>query len=363
MAQSLPTRPSVAASDVECSRPIRSVRPTASNQSKDAMHDHPLFPVEDSRVSALHRLSILDSAADPMFDSLTRHLADVWQVPIAAISLIDKDRHWFKARVGVDQAEAPLSISFCARLVAGSDAEMVVCDAREDARFADNPLVAGPQGLRFYAGVPLVDADGNRLGALCVLDRRRRFPSDREMAALHDLGAVVSGSLLLQQAVSQLAELAVTDPLTGLYNRKGLQMLFERHAADRMGILALDLDNLKQLNDRHGHAAGDAALVALARALRASVRASDVIARVGGDEFVVLLKEAEDLEACKATADRIRWHLSRILLADERFALVGVSIGSHFEPQGRKSLVSMMLAADETLYQQKAVARQQALGR
>jgi diguanylate cyclase (GGDEF)-like protein len=177
------------------------------------------------------------------------------------------------------------------------------------------------------------------------------------MAALQDLGTVVSGSLQLQQAVRQLTEIAVTDPLTGLYNRKGFELLFDRHSDSALGLLALDLDNLKMLNDRYGHAAGDAALVALGRALRAAVRASDVVARLGGDEFVVLVKDAGGLDACEGMADRIRWHLARLLSTDERFALVGVSIGTHFEQKGAKSLVAMMLAADKVLYERKANAR------
>lgn len=321
------------------------------------MIDHPVFRTEDARVTALHRLSLLDTGSDPMFDSLTRHLADVWEVPIAAISLVDADRQWFKAKVGLDVAETPRAISFCSHLVAGSAAELVVEDALEDSRFSNNPLTTHGPCLRFYAGVPLLDRDANRLGALCVMDRRSRIPTSRQMAALHDLGTVVSGSLLLQQAVSQLTEIAVTDPLTGLYNRKGFELLFERHADSALGLLALDLDNLKMLNDRHGHAAGDAALVALARALRSSVRASDVVARLGGDEFVVLVKDAGGLDACEGMADRIRWHLARLLSTDERFALVGVSIGTCFEPKGPKSLVAMMMAADRVLYERKAAAR------
>lgn len=321
------------------------------------MIDHPVFRTEDARVTSQHRLSLLDTASDPMFDSLTRHLGQVWDVPIAAISLVDTDRQWFKATVGLEVAETPRAISFCAQLVGCSDAELVVEDALEDKRFATNPLTTSGPCLRFYAGVPLVDADGNRLGALCVMDRRSLIPTSRQMAALHDLGAVVSGSLLLQQAARQLTEIAVTDPLTGLSNRKGFELLFDRHSASALGLLALDLDNLKTLNDRHGHAAGDAALVALARALRASVRASDVVARLGGDEFVVLVKDAGGLEACEGMADRIRWHLARLLSTDERFALVGVSIGTHFEPRGPKSLVAMMMAADRILYERKAAAR------
>lgn len=324
------------------------------------MIDHPEFRTEDARITAVHRLSLLDTGSDPMFDSLTRHLSEVWDVPIAAISLVDTDRQWFKAKVGLDVEETPRAISFCAHLVGSNAAELVVEDALEDARFCNNPLATEGPHLRFYAGVPLVDTDANRLGALCVMDRKRRIPNRRQMAALHDLGAVVSGSLLLQQAVSQLTEIAVTDPLTGLYNRKGFELLFDRHSDSPLGLLALDLDNLKLLNDRHGHAAGDAALVALARALRASVRASDVIARLGGDEFVVLVKDAADLKACEAMAERIRWHLARLLIADERFALVDVSIGTHFEPKGPKSLVSMMLKADQILYERKAIARRHA---
>lgn len=321
------------------------------------MIDHPDLRTEDKRATSLHRLSLLDAAADPMLDSLTRHLAEVWHAPIAAISMVDTDRQWFQAKVGLAPAETPQAVDFCARLTTGSASELVIEDALAETQPGRTALGAADPCLRFFAGVPLLDSDGNRMGALCVMDRRSRIPTTRQLAALHDLGAVVSGSLQLQRTVRQLAEIAVTDPLTGLYNRKGFELLFDRHCDSALGLLALDLDNLKMLNDRHGHAAGDAALVALGRALRASVRASDVVARLGGDEFMVLVKDAGGLDACEGMADRVRWHLARLLSTDERFALVGVSIGTHFEPMGPKSLVAMMLAADKVLYERKANAR------
>jgi GAF domain-containing protein len=115
-------------------------------------------------VTAPHRLALLETMPDPMFDSLTRHLADVWRVPMAAISLLDSDRKWFKSQVCLDASETSRAVSFCAHLMSGTESELVVCDALEDRRFADNMLVTEGPHIRFFAGVPLTDRDGARLG-------------------------------------------------------------------------------------------------------------------------------------------------------------------------------------------------------
>ncbi len=135
---------------------------------------------EAQRIEALRGYGILDTPPDEAFDDLVRLAARLTGTPMAMVSLLDSQRAWFKARVGLDVGEVPRDIAFCAHAVLQPDEPMIVPDATEDARFANHPLVIGPPRARFYAGFPLVTPDGHALGALCVLDREpRRLPCDQ----------------------------------------------------------------------------------------------------------------------------------------------------------------------------------------
>ncbi|WP_136069349.1 PAS domain S-box protein [Modicisalibacter radicis] len=141
---------------------------------------------EAERLAALARYEILDSVAEEEFDAITRLAAQLCDVPIALISLVDAHRQWFKSCVGLDAQETPREHSFCTYAIV-TDELMEVPDAHKDARFADNPLVVGEPHIRFYAGMPLVVAGGHRLGTLCAIDSRPRCLDDGQRRALEDL--------------------------------------------------------------------------------------------------------------------------------------------------------------------------------
>ncbi|WP_282189067.1 PAS domain S-box protein [Azospirillum sp. SYSU D00513] len=145
--------------------------------------------MEHLRLAELRWYGILDTAATPSFDRLTRLASASLEVPIALISLVDGDRQWFKSRVGLQVCETGRDIAFCAHAILG-DEVLVVPDARDDARFSGNPLVTGDPKIRFYAGAPLVSPSGHRLGTLCVIDTRPRHDfCARRKAILADLAA------------------------------------------------------------------------------------------------------------------------------------------------------------------------------
>lgn len=143
----------------------------------------PLPEGEARRLEFLRSTRLVGSAPDPAFDRLVVLVADVFEVPVAAISLVDAERVWVKAAVGGVAPETARSASFCARAVCG-DGLLEVADAAADPRFADNPLVCGAPGIRFYAGVPLRPVDGLALGTLCILDSVPRKLTAREAARL-----------------------------------------------------------------------------------------------------------------------------------------------------------------------------------
>jgi CheY-like chemotaxis protein len=149
---------------------------------------------EAQRVEALRRLDILDSPPEERFDRHTRIAAALFDVPIALISLLDSDRQWYKSHYGLTTDEVGREAAFCAHTILGED-PMIVPDACQDPRFADNPLVTGDPHMRFYAGVPLTLSDGSRVGTLCLVDRRPRDLDDQQRQLLRDLGQIVEREL------------------------------------------------------------------------------------------------------------------------------------------------------------------------
>src|ERR1700733_8507276 len=135
---------------------------------------------EQRRLAALERLQILDTPPEHEFDDLVLMASQLFRVPIALVSLIDADRQWFKAKVGVEASQTSREISFCTHAIEAPTEVFVVEDATRDERFAGNPLVTGDPFIRFYAGAPIVDVGGYPLGTVCVIDR--------EPGTLDDIG-------------------------------------------------------------------------------------------------------------------------------------------------------------------------------
>ncbi|MDW5377491.1 PAS domain S-box protein [Halomonas sp. HP20-15] len=159
---------------------------------------------EAARLAALAGYELLDTVAEEEFDALTRLAAQLCDAPTALISLVDAQRQWFKSCVGLDVQETPRSQSFCAHAIA-ADSLMEVPDARDDLRFADNPLVVGPPYIRFYAGMPLMVAGGHRLGTLCVIDSRPRRLEAAQRRGLEDL-ARLAVQLIERRAQTRRAQ-------------------------------------------------------------------------------------------------------------------------------------------------------------
>ena len=310
---------------------------------------------ECARLSALQALGVLDTAPEATFDRMISLAAAIWDVPIAALSLVDADRQWFKARKGLDADSTSRDVSFCGHAIADPVRPLIVEDALLDPRFAGNPLVIGVLGIRFYAGCVVFDADGHALGAVCVIDQKPRTPTSAQIQALLDIAAVASGALELRRAVVDLARTATTDHLTGARNRHGLEQRFAALQAS-IAVLMIDLDRFKAVNDTYGHGLGDELLVLVVARLRSVLRPEDAIARIGGDEFVVLA-HCKNAQQAITLAARIRSALEQPWTSRTLRLTPKISIGSTFGHPLETSLAAMIEQADLQLYRDKAARR------
>lgn len=310
---------------------------------------------EEARLQALHRYNILDTPPEESLDRITRLAKRVMQTPVVLVSLIDRDRQWFKARQGLDLTETVRDISFCTHAIQ-RDTPMIVRDAREDVRFRDNALVVGEPGVRFYLGVPLHTPDGYNIGTLCAIDWQPRDPDPDQIALLQDLARLVVDELELRQ-------IATIDSLTGAMTRRGFmreaQRAFQRARRYRhsLSCITVDVDHFKSVNDRYGHAAGDLVLCTIADSCKAITRSVDCFGRLGGEEFAIVLPET-DLAGAQATAERLRQAIADLRIPTGADALnVTASFGVASLVADDHDVDALLHEADHALYEAKASGR------
>ena len=167
-----------------------------------------LSDAEVRRLEALHRLQLLDTSPEPSFDRLVRLAARLLDTPIALITLVDRDRQWFKAKVGLDIDQTGREIAFCSHAIESHQVgPFVIEDATVDRRFADNPLVTGAPFIRFYAGAPLHTSAGERIGTLCVIGRQPRQISEADQQVLGDLAVLVEDLVVRHELQTTLETL------------------------------------------------------------------------------------------------------------------------------------------------------------
>ncbi len=221
------------------------------------------------------------------FDRITRIARQLFSVPIALVSLVDEDRQWFKSRQGLDAKQTPRDISFCGHAIIDKQA-LIVQDALDDERFADNPLVCDAPNIRFYAGCPIAAPNGHRIGTLCLIDQEPRSFSDEDSARLREL------AMMVEDELSTLAQVTI-DRVTGLSNRSGfleiaghLLPLCQRKGQPA-ALWMFQIQNLLDIESRVSKEEADATATEFADILRNGFRESDVVARLSFDVFAVLL--------------------------------------------------------------------------
>ncbi len=308
-------------------------------------------PNEETRLETLRALKLLDSEPEERFDRLTRLAKRMFGVPISLVSIVDLNRQWFKSRQGLDATETPRDISFCGHAILGDDI-FIIPDTHLDDRFCDNPLVMESPNIRFYAGAPLKVINGSTLGTLCIIDREPREFSDEDLCLLQDLARMA------EQEISAM-QLATLDELTLISNRRGFNSL-ARHAismshrrGENVTLIFLDLDHFKLINDRFGHAEGDRALVTFSKHLRCTFNEMDVIARIGGDEFAVLVSSDDD-ESVAHLLQQLADGIKQANREAKRGYNIEYSVGYHTVDAASASSVDDLLEqADKQMYRAK----------
>lgn len=249
---------------------------------------------EEERLKSLYMVDLLDSKADERFERLARVGRKLFNVPVALISLLDRDRQWLLACEGLDARETSRDVSFCGHAILQEGA-FIVNNALKDERFYDNPLVTGEPFIRFYAGYLVHLPDGAVAGTICLIDSKSRHFSEDDIASLKDLAYILEDEF-------QVINLAMTDSLTGIPNRRGFYRSGEKRFNElrqnnkSFSIIYFDLDKFKPINDLWGHAEGDEVLKIFSKQLLKQLSPKDIVGRLGGDEFAVLLTREGDTE-------------------------------------------------------------------
>jgi diguanylate cyclase (GGDEF)-like protein len=309
---------------------------------------------EAGRLAALLRYEVLDTPAEPAFDKITSLVKTIFNVPIAAVSLIDAHRQWFKSALGLNGSETPRDVSFCTHTIK-TRAPMVIENAALDPRFAANPFVVGEPFIASYLGVPLTTPDGYNIGALCGIDRVPRRFDDVQIEIMQSFAALVIDEL-------ELRSLVQFDQLTGAVSRRGFLAELDKAAArfSRHGrgsaVISFDLDHFKAINDTFGHPTGDAVLRGVGACCTGLTRAGDCFGRMGGEEFAILLPDTGDVEALEI-AERVRHCIAALQIAHDPPIRVTASFGIGLLDAAHPCMQAVLAEADLALYEAKRSGR------
>lgn len=333
----------------------------------------PIPANESERLASLRKLNILDTPLEERYERLTRLLCKMLDVPMAAFTLVDDNRQWFKSIQGLSSTETERKLSFCAHVVAGDDM-MHVPNATEDHRFSDHPMVTNNPNIAFYAGCPVRSPDGKTIGALCAIDTKPRQLDPEQLEALRDLAALVENEVRmsemqqtqgrLKQELDAAHRLALIDPLTRLWNRNGMDEILKREWADCLRkkipitFVMADIDHFKKVNDTYGHPVGDEVLQVVAKRLLGALRTEDAVGRMGGEEFLMVLPGCAE-DQIPAIVGRIREAVIQSPIPTAASALpITVSYGASVTiPSPDSSFEDMIKQADDALYAAKKGGR------
>jgi len=325
---------------------------------------------DEKRLCTLRRYQILDTTPEESFDAITRVASSVCRTSFSAISLFDFDRQYLKSEVGLGTSKTNLFETFCAYTITQNEI-LIVNDALGNPHFCADKMMAEEPQFRFFAGCALRAADGTALGALCVLDSEPR-PSGLtfvERSTLEVLARQVEAHLelrlavrdretqfmTLQQLTQDLEYAGEHDPLTRLPNRALFIKRLNASIRDcdlnqtSMALMLIDVDHFKQINDTLGHDAGDALLRDFAANLAQVVRSTDTIARIGGDEFAMILTGFNADNPVRTAISEIVQRISSPVRHRRRHIQCRASIGVAVYPQDARGAGELAKCSDLAL--------------
>ena len=327
------------------------------------------------KLAQLQESSYFCTPIEERFERITRLARRALKVPVAAITFLNEEKQWFKSVAGWAVTELPNDQSLCPITLASG--EMTIFeDTQKEPAVSQHPLVTmGPQ-FRFYAGFPITDENEELCGTFCVFDQKPRQFSTADQSTLMDLAALAQREILGERMrsvhISLTAKLgaarreSMMDPLTRLWNRRGASVMLKAALNDTceqnssVGIAILDLDTFKQINDTHGHQVGDEVLRKTALRLIQGLRADDAACRIGGDEFLLIMKDA-DSQMVRAMSERIRRQLADTPITTRQGDIrISTSIGYAVRAGNEEESVDQLIErADQALLKSKSQGRNQ----
>ena len=328
-------------------------------------------PDEEARIADLRDLNILDSPAEAEFDDLVNTASLIAGTQMAMLSLIDSDRQWFKARSGIEATETPRDTSFCGHAIQDPNHPFIVEDTSLDPRFANNPFVTGDPKIGFYAGVPIVTANGHAIGTICVADTKPGDISPDQLEALKGISRQAAALLELRRRTKTLSTVLerernkaaeylewqrTHDDLTALPTRELLERRINQMADAAqlngripvMSVVTIKASGFAYINSVHGREAGDMTLRELAWVLAECLPADALLARLNGSTFAALVPDA-DLNLAGAIAGAIHLRLSEPVHGETNEPMIiDAVIGSASSGPGCAISPNDLLAASES---------------
>ncbi|WP_104017270.1 sensor domain-containing diguanylate cyclase [Roseovarius nitratireducens] len=309
---------------------------------------------EAGRIAALRQMDALTYSSEASFKHITGLLQLILDMEMVSINFITEEKQILKARQGIDVTEMPRDVAFCNIAIRTYDL-LIIEDTHDDARVRDNPLVTGPPFLRSYIGAPLTTADGYNLGMICAVGTKPRHFTAREVRMTTKCAKLTMNQLELRSQASH-------DFLTELSNRRSFvsglenEMARLRRSKGTASVAFLDIDLFKQVNDTFGHPAGDRVLREFADVIVGQSRQHDLVARLGGEEFAVLLPDT-DLDAARIWAERVREQVAETRFDGDNALRLTVSVGLASVDETQTTSDAIMLMADTALYEAKQLGR------
>jgi diguanylate cyclase (GGDEF)-like protein len=326
---------------------------------------------ETIRLAALRTGDLLNTPLESRFNRLARLARRALAVQAATISLFDGESEWIKAADGWDWQELPLTDGLASSLAADG-VPVLINDTRKDDRC--RALVARSPEVQFFAVYPLRGHLNDVIGALVAYDIQPRHSTNEVAAILSDMGQLAQRELFLLEAGGAQEELleklssarrqAMLDDLTRLWNRRGGLQILERAIAEGagqtkgLGVCIADVDRFKDVNDSHGHLAGDVLLKKSAAMMIDTVRPGDAVCRLGGEEFLLIIPAVSVMELT-AVLERVRTQVAAQAVRIHDVTLrVTLSIGAYLHyPNEPTTTQELLRRADEAVYQAKAAGR------